>query len=352
VTKRKSVLDALKDPNAGETIKPRRKKARAKRAAPAAKKKAAPKEARRRTSPKAAKKAPKPEPTTISWPDNWVLNKIRCRGVTAANRQCGQRAKGQTKWCHAHKKQTMKSVHEAQVRKGRRKSASLTPDGKVAGATGSGSGRGGIRDVPLDRMCHKEITTSDDEVRRCSNWTVEIEDDVYDAYCVAHSSDPRAIRARETSTSAGREALKAHADYTKNSKKPIFNRDLKTQDDVAASRLKLMRKLEAGHIGAVQANVLGSFLVAASAHIERYGTHQGAEGGAGVLRLLPGMTLVEQDIELDYVMTKEELDLLEQKLAEDERAGIATPADFSEVMDRYLGLKVRPRDRSRNWTGD
>jgi hypothetical protein len=351
VTKRKSLLDALKDPNAGQIIKPRRKEAPAKKAAPSAKKKAAPKEVRRRASAEAAEKPPEPEPATISWPDSWVLNKIRCRGVSTANRQCGRRAKGKTKWCHSHNKQTMKSVMESQVRKKRGKRVRATADDEVAGTTGPGSGRGGIRDVPLDRMCHKEITTSDDEVRRCSNWTVEVEDGVYDAYCVAHSSDPRAIRARETSTKAGREALKAHADYTKDSKKPVFNRGLKTQDDVAEARLSLMRKLEAGAIGVSHTVALLSALKDVSAHVERYGTHQGAEGGSGVLRLLPGMTLVEQDIELDYVMTKEELDQLEEKLAADDRAGVPTPGDFSEVMERYLGLKVRQRDRSRNWDG-
>lgn len=89
-----------------------------------------------------------------------------------------------------------------------------------------------------------------------------------------------------------------------------------------------------------------------SAHIERYGGGQGAEGGGGVLRLLPGTKLVEMETELDHVLSKEEFEAIERGIQEDFAKGIDTPVEFDEIILRYLGIRTRGREHPRYYQKD
>lgn len=329
--RKRRLLDALREPSP-ESV------AQAKRSAR--------KPAKRRAR-KPTKKAP---PSKPAWPEEWVLGSVRCLGVTAKGTQCGRRAKPPKTVCGAHKGHTRKRVQE--ILKRQQSDAEVAEKAASAQTPPVGSEEGGgekhpLSEAPDERRCNKTLYVNTPRERRCSRWTVSIDDGAYDDFCVVHSKDPRAKEAMKRAQEKGKEGLESRNEYNSVSKKPIFNGEIKTQDDVAAARLLLMRKLEVGGIAAAPANTLGVLLKDASAHIERFGTHQGAEGGAGVLRLLPGTKLVEMDTELDYVMTRDDLEKIEAGLAKDEKAGIPTPTEFDEIILKYLGKRTRGRDRSR-----
>jgi len=339
--KKRNLLDALRDPD--PVVVEQVKKTRPAKPRARTKVKDAPKKAAK----KPAKKAP---PKKRTWPDGWVLGSARCLGVTAKGTQCNRRAKPPKKACGAHTGHTMKRVVAVLAQQAK----DAQPDPKVAIPTDTPSTSEGevaekhrLAEAPDERRCNKMLYVSTSRERRCSRWTVAIDDDAYDDYCVSHSKNPRAKEAMKRAGEKGAAGLESRNDYNSAAKRPMFNGELKTQDDVASSRLLLLRKLETGAMSAAVAGTVDGVLKNVSLHIERYGTHQGAEGGAGVLRLLPGTQLVEMETELDYVLTKQDLEKIEAGLAADEKAGKPTPAEFDEIILRYLGKQTRKRDRSR-----
>jgi hypothetical protein len=370
MTSKRNLLDALRDPHAADLVRPReapdtkkpaRKPTKAEVGRGAAMKKAATKvKAKKKPKKKARKKAkgkPRPRLTAAkavveSWPPGWALAKDRCRGFTRTNSQCGRRSATKTFFCGAHRDQSMEHVSLEFARR-------IGDRARLGSATASGGGPKsapapdqapkGIRDIPEDRMCKAVIDSNNGSSRVCGQWTFTIEEGRFDAYCLNHSQDPRAVRACEIRAAKGSQHMSALNEYNSSSKKPIFNRECKTQDDVAEARMILLRKLETGEMKPAHFNAAIGGLDRVSSHIERYGAHQGSEGGAGVLRLLPGTTLIQKETEVDTIITKAQLLELEERMAADEREGEPVPEDFTDVMEKYLGVKVRKRDRSRNY---
>ncbi len=341
---KRSLMEAFRDPDPESVVRARKKKLATKRV----RKRAKVKGKRAKKKPPAKKlPAKKARPT---WPEGWVVGTVRCHGLTAKGTQCNRRAKPPKRMCGAHKGLTLRTVLKAlaaQVRDPSVGSPGHRPESDRQVRPEKKRRAGNIQDVPEDRLCQKMLYVNTGREKRCSGWTIEIEDGAYDDYCVTHSKHPRAQSARKRSHEKGRAGLETRNDYNAAAKRPIFNGEMKSQDDVAAARIALLRKLEVGGIGAANANAMLGALKDVSQHIERYGTHQGAEGGAGVLRLLPGSTLVEMQTELDTVLTKEDLEKIEEGLAKDEKAGVPTPTEFDEIILKYLGIQTRKRDKTR-----
>lgn len=171
---------------------------------------------------------------------------------------------------------------------------------------------------------------------------VQVRRGLRDAYCVGHSNEERATQVG--ALAAANEARAAAARL-----EPLLQSPITTQEDVARERLILMRHIARGSKGltGAAARSLLKGLKDVSAHIERYGTHQGKEGGHSIMRLLPGATIVEANFEYDRVCSKEDLEAIRDGIAQDVRDGIEPALDVAEQAKRYLGWTVRPRDRSR-----
>lgn len=339
------LLDGLRDENPGEPVQRRPRGTKRKPSPPP------PRLPRRRKAPPVTTGTPGPD---LSWPEHWVLKGDRCRGVTANGVQCVRTRRGATDFCVQHQDNSVEHVLNAlievtnggKVSKPRQPKADGESDSKKAARS-----RSGLKCAPDERRCAKLIFPNTDRERRCTRWTIKVDDEAYDKFCVVHSKDPRAKQARAKGQEKATEAKEKRGDYVSKARRPIFDRELKTQDDVADMRLRLMQKVEANLIGQGNAGILLRALKDVSVHVERFGTHQGAEGGAGVMRLLPGTVLQEADDELDMVMTKEQLEQIEAGLARDEREGREVPVEFDEIMRRYTGFETRKRDRSRNYKG-
>lgn len=190
--------------------------------------------------------------------------------------------------------------------------------------------------------------------RRCTRWTIKVDDDHYDDYCCAHSNTERATLSRAGGGDRLRGAAKRRSESAK--LEPLFDLPIATQDDVARERLNLLRHAVAPskekRLASTAANVALQGLKDVSAHIEKYGSHQGVEGGHSVMRLLPGATIIEANFDLDRVFDKNDLEAIIDGMAQDEKDGIPPATDVAEQALRYLGRVVRPRDRSRYDTGD
>jgi hypothetical protein len=111
----------------------------------------------------------------------------------------------------------------------------------------------------------------------------------------------------------------------------------KTQDDVHAARIKLLEQIHAGTIASPDAAVLLRGLKETSEHIEMFGGEEGSEGGSRVLRLLPGMTLVERVDLAIQPLRFEELSLVQLGEEDDLAHGIEPPPTMEEGIVRYLG---------------
>lgn len=113
-----------------------------------------------------------------------------------------------------------------------------------------------------------------------------------------------------------------------------------TQDEISRGRALLVLKLENGLIKSDVANAMLRALKEQSEHIEMYGGEQGAEGGSRVLRLMPGVTIVEQHDPSTIPLTMEELKLILEGQEFDRKNGVKPPESFAECVVRYIG---RPR---------
>jgi len=178
---------------------------------------------------------------------------------------------------------------------------------------------------------------------------MRLEDDTFDEYCSSHSNSERAALVRQT----GADNLRgANADRASGAEIPeLFESPIDTQDDVARERLNLVRHAvnpdKAKRLTATAAGIAAQLLKDMSLHIEKYGSHQGKEGGHSIMRLLPGATIVEANFEYDRVFTKDDYHAIMDGMVQDEKDGIVPARDVAEQALRYLGRVVRPRDKTR-----
>jgi hypothetical protein len=206
-------------------------------------------------------------------------------------------------------------------------------------------GRPHLQAVKDDRRCRHLLDAGTPRERRCRRWSAA--SGAQTGLCGVHTMAAK----RPKAAGRRRRAVPKVEDPCAVLYEPVFDAPLLTQDDVQGARLKLMRQIAVRGTDSAHA-ILLTALGDVSEHIERYGSQQGSEGGRGVFRLLPGTTLVMMHLEEDRVLTKAQLEEVERRMAEDDRAGRPVPKTWPEIRERYLGLKSRPIERSRNWQGD
>jgi len=206
-----------------------------------------------------------------------------------------------------------------------------------------------LRCAPEAKRCQATVHAKGAEPKRCSRYRVKIDDDVYDDYCSGHSNTERATLNKQR----GADRLaSANADRKAGAEiEPLFQTPCDTQDDVARERMNLVRHAvnpdKAKRLTATAAGIAAQLLKDMSGHIERFGSHQGKEGGHSIMRLLPGATIVEANFEMDRVFTKDDYEAIMDGMAQDVKDGVTPARDVAEQAKRYLGRTVRPRDRSR-----
>lgn len=130
----------------------------------------------------------------------------------------------------------------------------------------------------------------------------------------------------------------AEIDMIERLRKPIFDpkNPPKTQDDIHVARTTLMIWAQGGGDPQVGGLILRA-LKETSEHIEMFGGEEGSEGGSRVLRLLPGMTLVERHDLASMPLRFEELKLLQLGEDDDIKHGVEPPDDINAAIVKYLG---------------
>lgn len=205
-----------------------------------------------------------------------------------------------------------------------------------------------LREAPDEIRCQAVVHVSGEEPRRCTRYTVKIDDDHRDVFCSGHSNTERATQIRQRLVEGGQRANEARAAAAELD--PLFVTPIDTQDDVARERLNILRWLVAAkekRLTQGQAVAALQGLKDVSLHIERYGSHQGVEGGHSILRILPGVRIVEANFDFDRVFTKDELEAIMDGMEQDAKDGIPPAVTVEEQAKRYLGRVVRPVEHSR-----
>ena len=200
-----------------------------------------------------------------------------------------------------------------------------------------------LKCAPEGVRCQMMVTHKDGAKERCTRYTVKLKEGGRAAYCISHDDAPasRAIVIAGAQKAAEMNAA-AHSDQFKDLERRIGQRPMLTQDDIAAERQRIMYQLAMKIIPAASGNALLNALQQASNHIELFGGKQGVEGGAGYLRLLPGVRLVEQLDDKNRPLTSEEMKTIYELQAIDIKKGIKPPVGWAECILKYLGLQREP----------
>jgi len=200
-----------------------------------------------------------------------------------------------------------------------------------------------VKCAPDGLRCQMMVTHQDGKKSRCTRYTVRKKEGGRAAYCISHDDSPesRAIVIAGAQKAAEMNAA-AHSDETKELERKVGSRPMLTQDDISAERQRIMYQLAMKLIPAAAGNALLNALQQQSNHIELFGGKQGVEGGAGYLRLMPGVKLIEQLDERNRPLTSEEMKLIYERQALDVKKGRKPPISWPECILLYLGMEREP----------
>jgi len=200
-----------------------------------------------------------------------------------------------------------------------------------------------VKCAPDAQRCNMLITQKDGQKARCTRYTVKTADGGRSRYCIGHDNTPSSQEKMEQAGRKGGKATQEPNDprYAELSL-PVGRRALLTQDDISAERQRIMYQLATGKIPASAGNALLAGLQQASTHIEQFGGKQGVEGGAGYLRLMPGVKLIEQLDDKNRPLTSEEMKLIYERQDMDVKKGKRPPKTWQECILLYLGMAREP----------
>jgi len=233
----------------------------------------------------------------------------------------------------------VKSAGKKRQAKGSKKPSAEPTQPVQEGASKPKKQGGNVRCAPEGMRCAMMVKRREGEPTRCTRYTVKRGDGTRAAYCVSHDDTPssRAI-VKESAAKGGAATAEIHSPEFKELERKVGSRPMLTQDDIAAERQRIMYQLAMKIIPAAAGNALLNALQQQSNHIEMFGGKQGVEGGAGYLRLLPGVKLIEQLDDRNRPLTSEEMKLIYERQAIDVKKGKKPPVGWADCILLYLGL--------------
>lgn len=193
-----------------------------------------------------------------------------------------------------------------------------------------------LRSVPDDKRCEHMIEEEGKKPYRCKRYRGKrVGGGLYD-WCPTH------LLAHGGPLMQGTKTAEETKDLLDVLSRPVFDpkNPPMTQDEISRGRALIVLKLEHKSITPDVANAMLRALKEQSEHIEMYGGEQGAEGGSKVLRVMPGVTIIEQHDPSTVPLTMEEVKLILEGQEDDRANGVTPPESFAECVVRYVG---RPR---------
>lgn len=228
------------------------------------------------------------------------------------------------------------------------------------------AGKKRLQCAPDPVRCNFVGPVSGGQEARCTRYTLKYAGGARGAYCRNHKKlettvrDPREAideqtqRWMEVAKKLSRDQLVTLLPdldqvVLRRAYKAIFDpkNPPKTQDEILAALIKAAERLDAGTFEPQEVTAMGKILNQISDHIEMFGGEEGSEGGARVLRLLPGMTLVEWQDPGQMPLRMEELKLIDLGERFDLEHGVMPPDSFEGCVVKYLG---RPRAARTEYT--
>lgn len=193
-----------------------------------------------------------------------------------------------------------------------------------------------LKAAPAEKRCEHIIEPAGKKPYRCKRYRAKRVEGGRHQWCPTH------LLAHGGPMIAGTKTPEESKELSNVLQMPVFDpkNPPMTQDEISRGRALIVLKLEHKMIMPDVANAMLRALKEQSEHIEMYGGEQGAEGGSRVLRIMPGVTIVEQHDPSTVPLTMEELKLILEGQEDDRKHGVAPPEEFAECVVRYVG---RPR---------
>lgn len=207
-----------------------------------------------------------------------------------------------------------------------------------------------LRVAPDDLRCEYLIPESSGASRRCTRHRARTADGGRERYCPNHTSSERGQRIRARKAAAVAESNRRRG-LVGAPDDPVLPEAPTSQEQIALARFRLVDRLQRGSIRPAAAAVVLAALDKMSGHLERFPAGATSAAGGGVLRFLGGAAVAQTDAPAaGRALTLAEMERIRSGIEEDQRKGVAPPADWPGLEARYL-MAPRPAAPQRKTAG-